>query len=462
MPVSCWRVFHGVPLSEKKGQSMSFERSTSSRRFDRRALIRAGSAGVGAAALAKAGLAGAQDASPAATAALPEYDGSAVTITYGIWDAAQEDGIRQQIAAFNEEFPDITVELQLTPWSDYWTKLQTAVAGGEAFDVFWLNSANCPVYASAGALVPLQQLFDDGSLDAANYPESVLSLYNWDGIQWATPREYDTIGLFYNKDIFDEAGEPYPDETWDWAKMREVAERLADEDAGRWGLGLHLGGQENYTNFIFQNEGQLLNEERTLCVVADDENSAEAIRTNIQFFADGLTPGVDIQQANPVPETLFPAGQVAMMPGGSFRAKTYADLDINVDVAPLPKGKVQATVIHGLGNVVWSGSQNQGAAIEFAKFLAGETAERILGESGMGIPAFNGLETTWTDALPDMNAQVFIDASSYGVNVPDPEVGPEWQGRLGEEMLKGFAGETPVDDVPQAAQDSANEVLPGE
>jgi hypothetical protein len=55
-----------------------------------------------------------------------------------------------------------------------------------------------------------------------------------------------------------------------------------------------------------------------------------------------------------------------------------------------------------------------------------------------------------------------VDASEYGVNVPDPEVGPEWQGRIGEEMVKGFAGETPVEDVPQAAQDSANEVLPAE
>ena len=433
-----------------------------SSRLNRRTLIQAGAAGMAAAALAKGGaLAQTPSASPAMEA-LPTYDGSEVTISYGIWDSAQEEGIRQQIAAFNEEFPGITVDLQLTPWADYWTKLQTAVAGGEAFDVFWLNSANCPVYASAGALVPLQQLFEDGSLDAANYPESVLSLYNWEGVQYATPREYDTIGLFYNKDIFDEAGEPYPDDSWDWAKMREVAERLADEDAGRWGLGLHLSGQENYTNFIFQNEGKLLNDERTLCVVADDENSAEAIQANIQLFVDGLTPGVDIQQANPVPETLFPAGQVAMMLGGSFRAKTYADLDINVDVAPMPKGKVQATVIHGLGNVVWSGSQNQGAAIEFAKFLASEPAERILGESGMGIPAYMGLESTWTDSMPDMNAQVFVDASAYGVNVPDPEVGPEWQSRIGEEMLKGYAGETPVEDVPQAAQDSANEVLPGE
>lgn len=430
-------------------------------RLSRRRLAQASAAGVAAAALARSGvLAQTPTASPALEA-LAEYDGSEVTITYGIWDAAQEEGIRQQITAFNEEFPDITVELQLTPWNDYWTKLQTAVAGGEAFDVFWLNSANCPVYASAGALVPLQQLFEDGSLDASHYPESVLSLYNWQGVQYATPREYDTIGLFYNKDIFDEASEAYPDDSWDWDKMREVAERLADTDSGRWGLGLHLGGQENYTNFIFQNGGELLNEERTRCIVADDQNSAEAIQYNVQLFMDGLTPGVDIQQANPVPETLFPAGQVAMMPGGSFRAKTYHDLDINIDVAPLPKGKVHATVIHGLGNVVWSGSKNQGAAIEFAKFLAGEKAERILGESGMGIPAWTGLDSTWTESLSEMNAQVFVDAASYSVNVPDPEVGPEWQGRIGEEMLKGFAGETPVEDVPQAAQDSANEVLPG-
>lgn len=438
-------------------QETDFSRS----QVNRRRLIQASAAGVAAASLGIGGKALAQTpaASPVEAPALPEYDGSEVTITYGIWDAAQEDGVRQQIAGFNEEFPNITVELQLTPWNDYWTKLQTAVAGGEAFDVFWLNSAYCPVYASAGALVPLQGLFDDGSLDAANYPAPVLELYNFQGLQYATPREYDTIGLFYNKDMFDAAGEAYPDESWDWAKLREVAERLANEDAGQWGLGLQTSGQENYTNFIFQNEGKLLNDERTACVVADDGNSAEAIEANVQFFVDGLTPGMDIQQANPVAESLFPAGQVAMMPGGSFRAKTYDSIDANIDVAPLPKGKIQASVIHGLGHVVWSGSQYQGAAVEFVKYLASEAGERILGESGMGIPAFQGLESTWLDSLESVNGQVFVDASSYGVIVPDPESGPEWQGRLGEEIVKGFNGETPVEDVPQAAQDSANEVL---
>lgn len=429
------------------------------KKMNRRGLIQAGAAGTAAAMLAKQGFA--QDATPDASpvAGVPEYDGSEVTITYGYWDNAQEEGMKQQIEAFKEVQPNITVEMQHVPWGDYWTKLQTSVAGGEAFDVFWLNSANCPVYASAGALVPLDGAFGEGGLDKANYPENVLALYQYEGVQYATPREYDTIGLFYNKDIFDAAGEAYPDETWDWAKLNEVAEKLTDADNGIYGLGLQNSWQENWYNFVFQNEGKLLNDDRTACVVADDANSAEALVANVNYFLEGFTPGLEIQQANPVADTLFPGGLVAMMPGGSFRAATYAEADANIDVAPLPKGKVNACVIHGLGNVVWSGSQHQGAAVEFAKFLASEEAERILGESGIGLPAYTGLEDTWLSAMGDMNAQVFVDASEYGQPVPDPEVGFQWQIEIMNAMNAGYNAEIPADEVPQTAQDAANEVL---
>ncbi len=430
-----------------------------SRKINRRGFVQSSAVGVSAAMLAKSALA--QDATPDASAVadVPAYNGEEVTITYGVWDSAQQAGIEQQIAAFKEVQPNITVEIQLTPWSDYWTKLQTAVAGGEAFDVFWLNSANCPVYASAGALIPVDSVFGEGGLDKANYPKQILDLYNFEGVQYGTPREYDTIALFYNKDIFDAAGEAYPDDTWDWDKFREVAEKLTDEGAGQYGVGLNLGGQENYTNFVLQNEGRYLNEELTECIVAKDVVAGEALQWNTQFFLDGLTPGPDIQQSNPVSDMLFPGGVVAMLPGGSFRAKTYHDLGMNIDVAPLPQGKVRATVIHGLGNVVWSGSKNPGAALEFAKFLGGEDAERILGESGIGLPAYMGLEDTWLTSLEGMNAQVFVDAAEYGVIPQDPVVGPAWQGTLGEEVNKGFAGETPIDVLPQTIEDAVNATL---
>lgn len=431
------------------------------RKLNRRGLVQATAAG----AAIMATSAKAQDASPEASAVseIPPYNGEEVTISYGIWDSAQQAGIEQQIAAFKDVQPNITVEIQLTPWADYWTKLQTAVAGGEAFDVFWLNSANCPVYASAGALVPLDGIFEgEDGLNPDNYPAQILDLYTWNGNRYGSPREYDTIALFYNKDIFDAAGEAYPDDTWDWEKFREVAEKLTDEGNGIYGVGLNLGGQENYTNFVLQNEGRYLNEALDACVVADDVVAGEALQWNTQFFLDGLTPGPEIQQSSGVSEMLFPGGVVAMLPGGSFRAKTYHDLlesGMNLDVAPLPKGKVRGTVIHGLGNVVWSGSKNIAAAVEFAKFLGGEDAARILGETGIGLPAYKGMEDTWLSSLEGINAQVFVDASEYGVIPQDPEVGPAWQGTLGEEVQKGFAGETPIDDLPQTIQDAVNATL---
>ncbi|MCA9835182.1 MAG: sugar ABC transporter substrate-binding protein [Thermomicrobiales bacterium] len=432
-----------------------------SRKINRRGFVQAGAVGAAAAMVARNSMA--QDATPDATAVTWEpYNGEEVTISYGIWDSAQQAGVEEQIAAFKEVQPNITVEIQLTPWADYWTKLQTAVAGGEAFDVFWLNSANCPVYASAGALVPLDSIFGEGGLDPANYPEQILNLYSFDGHRYGSPREYDTIALYYNKDIFDAAGEAYPDDTWDWAKFREVAEKLTDEANGIYGVGLHLSGQENYSNFVFQNEGQYLNDDLTACVTADNANTAEAIQWVTQFYLDGLTPGPDVQQSNPVPDTLFPGGVVAMMPGLSPRAQTYLALredGVNIEVAPLPQGKKRACVMHGLGNVVWSGSKNIGAAVEFAKFLGDETAERLIATTGIGLPAFKGLEGEWLTRLEGMNAQVFVDASEYGVIPQDPTYGPAWQSTLGEEITKGFAGETAIDVLPQTIQDAVNATI---
>lgn len=428
--------------------------------MNRRRLLQSSAAGAAAAAFGRTGLAGAQEAASPAASPIPPYDGGPVTITYGFWDTAQQAGIEQQIAAFNERFPEIIVEPQIVPWGDYWTQLQTSVAGGETFDVFWMNAASLPVYASAGALASINGLLADGSIDPSNYPQPLVDMYAYQGLQYGIPRDYDTIALFYNRDIFDEAGMDYPDETWTWDDLRSAAEQLTDEGAGQWGIGLQFSWQENYYNFIFQNEGRLLSEDLSESVI-DEPEAAEAIEYVTNFFLDGLTPSVAIQQSNPVAETLFPAGQVAMMPGGSFRASTYAEAEANIDVAPLPQGRRRATVIHGLANVIWSGTPNRAAAMEFVRFLAGEEAARILGESGIGLPAYEGMEGTWLESEPDMNLQVFVDAADYGVQLENPEVGFEWQVAIQEVMLQGWSGEIPVEEIPVRAKEAADAALAG-
>ena len=93
------------------------------------------------------------------------------------------------------------------------------------------------------------------------------------------------------------------------------------------------------------------------------------------------------------------------------------------------------------------------------RILGGEEAARILGESGIGLPAYNGLEDTWLGSMDGFDAQVFVDAAEYGVIPQDPEVGPAWQSTLGEEVNKGFAGETPIEELPQTVEDAVNAAL---
>lgn len=425
--------------------------SQTRKHLSRRTLV--GAAG-GATALALTGMPRLGAAQDQAT----PYAGEEASITYGYWDSAQTAAVEAQIAAFQEKFPSITVEPQIVPWADYWTKLQTAVAGGETFDVFWINSASLPVYASKDALLAIDSIVGDGGVDTSGFAAPLVEMYSYEGVQYGLPRDFDTIALFYNKDIFDAAGVEYPTDAWTWDDFRATAEQLTDADNGIWGAGLQTSWQENYYNFIWQNEGNLLNEDRTACVV-DEPAASEAFVYLTGFFTDELTPSIAIQQSNAVADTLFPAGQVAMMTGGSFRAGTYGAADANIDVAPMPQGKTRATAIHGLANVIWAGSKSPAASLELVKFLAGTEAETILGESGATIPALAGHQDPWLQANPDMNLQVFLDAVEYSEKVPDPEVGFEWQIEIQGVVIKGWSGDIPAEEIGAQAAEAANAVL---
>ncbi len=421
-------------------------------RLSRRSLV---ASAVAASALALAG--GLPRAGVAQAQATP-YDGEPVTIAYGFWDSAQQAAVEAQIAAFNAHFPDITVEPQIVPWEDYWTQLQTAVAGGETFDVFWINSASLPVYASSSTLMPIDPIIGEGGVDTSMFPAPLVEMYGYEGVQYGLPRDFDTIALFYNKDLFDAAGVEYPTDAWTWEDFRTAAEELTDAEAGIWGAGLQTSWQENYYNFIWQNGGRLLNDDRTECVV-DEPAACEAFEYLTGFFTDELTPSIAVQQSNPVADSLFPAGQVAMMTGGSFRAGAYGAAEANIDVAPLPQGMARATAIHGLANVIWTGTAAPAAAMEFVKFLAGEEAEQVLGESGATIPAYSGLQEPWLSANPEMNLQVFIDATEYSQQVPDPEVGFEWQIEIQSVVIDGWSGDIPAEEICVQAASAANAVL---
>jgi multiple sugar transport system substrate-binding protein len=387
------------------------------------------------------------------------YNGEDVTLTYGMWDAAQRQGVDQQISKFNEQFPNIKVEPQVVPFDDYWTKLQTGVAGGQTNDVFWMNATNFPVFASQGALLPIDPIIGEGGADPGVYPDALVATYTYEDTIYGIPRDFDTIALFYNMRLFDDAGVEYPTDSWTWDDLRQAAEQLTS-DGGPWGFGALISDQQNYFNFIKQNEGNILSEDLATCLV-DEPASCEALDYLTGFFTEEWTPSVAVQQANVPEDTLFPAGQIAMMPAGSWNARTFIEAAPDIRVAPLPQGKQRACVIHGLANVIWAESPNQPAALEWVKFLASEDAELILGQTGTVIPAMQGLQEDWVASMPDLDLQVFLDAVDYSFPFPAPPSGPEWRARLEETLIEGWSGNIPEDEICVQAAAAANEALGG-
>ena len=154
-----------------------------------------------------------------------------VTLTFAFWDTNQEPGMKAIAEADMAEHPNVTIEVQVTPWSEYWTKLEASAMGGAMPDVFWMHSNQFFKYVTANTLLSLDSL----NYDYTPYPEGVTSLYTYEGTHYAIPKDYDTIALVYTKEIFDNAGVAYPDDTWTWDTLLEVAQKLNDPDNGKIG-----------------------------------------------------------------------------------------------------------------------------------------------------------------------------------------------------------------------------------
>ncbi|GAC1546464.1 MAG: sugar ABC transporter substrate-binding protein [Herpetosiphon sp.] len=381
----------------------------------------------------------------AATAAAAPAAGDKVKITYGLWDQTQQAGVQKVIDAFEKANPNVHVEIQLTPWSQYWDNLKTAAAGGDLFDVFWMNGPFFPFYASKGILLDLQPYMDKDKFEPAKYPQTILDLYKYQGKYYAGPRDFDTIGLYYNKDMFDKAGIAYPDESWDWNKLRAVAKQLT-KAPDQFGFVSWWSGQEETFNFVFSNGGNILKDKQ--CAL-DQKPAVEAI----QFLVDLIYKDKVSEQPAAMgedPTTFFQQGKAAMMTTGSWNVNAYKKsiTGFKWDVAPLPKAPTgqRVSVIHGLGNAVSAKTKHPEQAWAFVKYIASKEGQDILASSGTQIPTYEGLAKPWQDANKEVKTQVFLDAAKSAQHYPSSLSFSVWNSSLGKGMTEIFNNAVPVEE----------------
>ena len=146
-------------------------------------------------------------------------------ISFAIWDEVQKPVFDEIIEKFETENPDIDVDLQLTPWSQYWTKLDAAMGSNSAADVFWMNTY-LPKYAEAGVLEPLDEYIEIDEINMDDYVSVLKDSYNYKDVQYCIPKGMDTVQVFFNKAIFEKYGVEEPQTGWTWEDMTDIAKQF--------------------------------------------------------------------------------------------------------------------------------------------------------------------------------------------------------------------------------------------
>lgn len=380
-------------------------------------------------------------------------------LTFQIWDVAQRDGMQAICDAYTRQNPDVVIEVQVTSWSEYWTKLEAAAESNTMPDIFWMHTNQILYYSDFGMLADLTDLYDD--VDENYYSEhySEISLSNAmgsDGRIYGVPKDKDNVCLVYNKEMFDAAGLSYPDETWTWDDLVSASEKIY-ETTGKYGFMAYADEQLGYWNFVYQAGGYILNEDKTAAGFTDPA-TVKAMKFYIGLQDYDWCP-TQTYFAETSPGTAFFSEVGAMFLEGNWNLlsemNNYPDMVGKWDIAVLPmcpdpaSGDGRATISNGLCYSTAARGKNLEVVKDVLKFFGSEEAQRIQGESGAAIPAYLGLEETWKNAFQQfdyqLNIDICFDQFDYCVQNINNAARPKWKSPVSDQLLKIYSGEVDID-----------------
>ncbi len=292
-----------------------------------------------------------------------------VQIRLSTWAAVEEAAELQVVLdAVNAEATDFEIISEPQP-SDYYTKLQTTIAGGTAPDLFWLSQEFVAGYASLGAAMDItDQLEGDDApaADLGDYFEPILRTAQYDGRTYGLPWISGPVMLYYNPALLEAAGIAEPDDTWDWDTFKEAAAATTDAEAGVYGTSFNSWPPIHM--FIWQAGGETITEDLASCPIDTPEAVAGA-----QFYVD-----IIYNEEYAVPEAMIAeqgfgemvkAGKVAMFFGGAADDLDYAatkdPANAVMKIAVVPMGpQSRSTFSYVASTVVNNDSENPDLAYQ--------------------------------------------------------------------------------------------------
>ena len=381
-------------------------------------------------------------------------------LTFEIWDVYQRDSMQAICDAYTQTVnPDVVIEVQVTSWNEYWTKLEASAESNTMPDIFWMHTNQILYYTEFGMLADVTDLYNDVDPNYYGNHFSEISLGNAqgsDGRMYGVPKDKDNIVLCYNKEMFDAAGVPYPDWDWTWDDMTDASQKIHDA-TGKYGFMAYNDDQMGYWNFVYQAGGCILTEDKTQGGF-DQEGTRKAMDFYINLQKTDWCPD-QTYFAETTPQTTFFSEGGAMFLEGNWNlwndVTSFPDMQGKWDIAPLPKcpdpasGNGRATISNGLCYSTAAHGKTRDIALEVIKFFGTEEAQNIASGYGAAISAYNGTEQPYFDAFAnagyDLDLEVLNDQFQYGIQSVNNSARPKWKAPVLDELNKIYNGQQNFD-----------------
>ena len=380
-------------------------------------------------------------------------------LKFQIWDVAQRDSMQAICDAYTAKNPDVVIEVQVTSWNEYWTKLEAAAESNTMPDIFWMHTNQILYYSDFGMLADVTDLYADEDPNYYQNHFSEISIGNAQGSNgrmYGVPKDKDNIFLVYNKEMFDAAGVAYPDENWTWDDLTAASAQIYDK-TGKYGFMAYNDDQMGYWSFVYQAGGCILTEDKTKAGV-DQPGTKKGMEFYVGMQDNDWCPK-QAYFAETAPGTAFFSGVGSMYVEGNWelmnKCVNFPNMDGKWDIAPMPKcpdpvsGDGRATISNGLCYSTAAHGKTRDIALDVIKFFGTEEAQLLASSYGAAISAYNGTEQPYFDAFDkagyDINVEIVMDQFEYGVQNVNNAAKPKWKSPVLDELNKVYNGQQSLD-----------------
>jgi multiple sugar transport system substrate-binding protein len=382
---------------------------------------------------------------------------SAQTVKFMVFgDPAERDAYQKLVEAFHEVHPDIGIELTHIPSpSDYRVRLATEFAAGSPPDIMLMNYRRFAAFAANELLEPLGVYLEQSQLieESDFYPITIDS-FRWDGVLTCIPQNISSLVVYYNQDLFDAAGLPYPADDWSWDDFVVTASTLTRDRDGQidqYGLGVEPS-LFRLAPFIWQNGGSVVDNSMRPTRLTLTRQPAKAA---LDWFVDlrmvhGVVPD-RVAEAALDSESRFIAGQTAMFLNSRRGTPTYREIKHFVwDIAPLPKKILSAGILHSDGYCLSRRAANKEAAWTFIEFANSPDGQAIVATSGRTVPSLIKVaesEAFLDPTQPPSRSRIFLDTIESLHRVPIMSRWDEIEKVASQEVERAFYGDISVEEA---------------